>query len=310
MKVLVTGGSGLVGNSIRNIVESDQYFFMSRKDGDLRSKETTMQLFESFRPTHVIHLAARVGGIFSNIQNNLEFFEDNIQINSNVVNACHVWKVQHAIFCLSTCVFPAHAHLPLTESQLHEGPPHSSNEGYAYSKRMMECLVRYYRKAYGYKHWLCVIPTNLYGPHDNFNVVDAHVIPSLIGQCRECVNKSLPSLLVAGTGMPVRQFMYAPDLARVILKLLASESEEISVICCDNSEVSISSVAHMIVDFMGFNGEIVFDPSKSDGINRKTASNQKLLAIIGSDFRFTPLSEGLKLTCKWFDDSSNDSIRL
>lgn len=318
MKVLVTGGTGLVGSAIRKVVDnSDDYVFVSSKHADLRNPLAITQLFARYAPTHVIHLAARVGGIFANMRNNLGFFQDNLQMNMNVVRACHEFKVERAIFCLSTCIFPANAQLPLTESQLHDGPPHSSNEGYAYSKRMLECMVRYYRKAYGYQGWQCIVPTNIYGPHDNFDVETGHVIPSLIHRCFLANNASSGKFSVAGSGAPLRQFIYSIDLAKLIVQLIASgrcvRDEDLCVICCDSkSERAISEIADMIAAEMGFVGTIEFDTSQADGIERKTADNSKLLSLIGQDFAFTTLHDGIRETCGWFRSavSSGDVTRL
>ncbi|KAF4752759.1 GDP-L-fucose synthase, partial [Perkinsus olseni] len=139
-------------------------------------------------------------------------------IRRRMMDECFV-KVKNAVFCLSTCVFPAAAKLPITESDLHQGPPHFSNEGYAYSKRMMECEVRYYRKAYNLPNWVCVVPTNIYGPYDNFHLVNSHVIPALIRKCYEAKERG-EGFVVLGTGKPLRQFIYSMDMARIILRLL------------------------------------------------------------------------------------------
>lgn len=299
MRVLVTGGTGLVGKAIQAVRDSNEYFFASSIDGDLRDLHAARKLFTNTNPEWVIHLAARVGGVFANMAHNIEFFEDNLAINRNVVTLCHEWKVQRAVFCLSTCVFPENSKLPLIESQLHAGPPHASNEGYAYAKRMLECHVRFCRETYGYSHWICVSPTNVYGPFDNFHDFNSHVIPGLIRRCEEAVE----TWVVFGSGTPKRQFIYSRDLARIILKLLESDEDMgHHVICADSptaSELTISELASLVAELMDFKGVIVFDSSMADGIAAKTVSNEHLMKCL-PDTRFTPLREGLIETCTWF----------
>ncbi|KAF4661518.1 GDP-L-fucose synthase, partial [Perkinsus olseni] len=216
-----------MSESVRNVAKLNpsspggnaEWHFVHSGDADLRDCDATAALFDRVKPTHLVHLAARVGGLFANMQDNLGFFEDNLKLNSNVLRSAARVGVKNAVFCLSTCVFPAAAKLPITEADLHQGPPHFSNEGYAYSKRMMECEVRYYRKAYNLPNWLCVVPTNIYGPYDNFHLVNSHVIPALIRKCYEAKERG-EAFVVLGTGKPLRQFIYSMDMARIILRLL------------------------------------------------------------------------------------------
>ena len=311
MVVLVTGGSGLVGNAIRKVVEDDSSFiFVSSSDADLTSWDDCLRLFQEKKPSRVIHLAARVGGLYANACNQVGFFETNLQMNLNVVRACHACQVMHAVFCLSTCVFPAEADLPLSETALHAGPPHESNEGYAQSKRMLECHVRFYRKEFNY-NWKCIIPTNIYGPFDNFRLEEAHVIPALIHKCWRAFKEGT-HFEVRGTGNGLRQFIYADDLARIILTVLESDICD-NLICSDDlrTETTIGDVAKMIADLFGLSDKIKFDQTQSDGIHKKTASNLKLRNIIGKEFVFTSIEKGIKETVSWFlENVTTKSIRL
>ena len=296
-----------MGKAIEQTQQNEQEFtFACSADADLRDLHATRNLFRKVNPHWVIHLAARVGGVFANIEHNLEFFEDNLAINRNIVTLCHEWKIQRAVFCLSTCIFPASVLLPMVEEHLHGGPPHTSNEGYAYAKRMLECQVRYYRETFGYSRWMCVSPTNVYGPFDNFHHFNSHVLPSLIRQCVERVNTKAPTWVVCGTGTPRRQFIYSMDLARIILQLIRNEQAMANhLICADslNSEISISELAIMVADALGFTGSIVFDTSKTDGISRKTVANHLLLRTI-PNIQFTPLAVGIAETCDWFQTTA------
>lgn len=185
--VLVTGGSGLVGKAIERVVTesanpNETWYFASSKDGDLRDKESTRNIFLRVQPTHVIHLAAMVGGLFKNLRYKVEFYRENVLINDNVMECCREFKVKKLVSCLSTCIFPDKTSYPIDETMVHDGPPHTSNEGYAYAKRMIDVMNRCYNEEYGC-NFTSIIPTNIYGPHDNYSIEDGHVIPGLIHKC-------------------------------------------------------------------------------------------------------------------------------
>ncbi|KAF3690433.1 GDP-L-fucose synthase [Channa argus] len=186
MRVVVTGGSGLVGKAIQQIVkeegvskEVEQWIFLSSKDANLMSMEETRAVFQKHKPTHVIHLAAMVGGLFKNMKYNLDFWRNNIYINDNVLQAAHEVGAVKVVSCLSTCIFPDKTTYPIDETMIHNGPPHESNFGYAYAKRMIDVQNRGYFQQYGCCY-TAVIPTNVFGPHDNFSIEDGHVLPGLI----------------------------------------------------------------------------------------------------------------------------------
>ena len=166
IKVLVTGGTGMIGRNLKDIIDKnslDTYVFLSSKDGDLRDLSQVKSIFDKYKPEKVIHLAANVGGLYKNMKYNMEMFRDNVRINENVLQCCHEYNVNKAICCLSSCIYPINpSKFPMDETMIHESPPHSSNEGYAYSKRMMELQCRNYNNQYGRKY-ICVIPVNLYG---------------------------------------------------------------------------------------------------------------------------------------------------
>lgn len=283
-------------------------YFASSADADLRDSTAVEALFERVKPAAVIHLAARVAGLYANIRDPVGFFEDNLLMNLHVVRACHSYRVQHAVFCLSTCIFPPDADLPLTEECLDSGPPHFSNEAYAYAKRMLACHVRYHVTAHGCK-WSCVIPTNVYGPNDNFSSTDSHVIAGLVRKCYEAKNSSGGSFTVSGTGKPLRQFVFSEDLAAVILRMLDENLVGDYIFCNDDEEVSIASVASLIGKETDFKGFITFDTSQADGVFSKTATCTKLKSALG-DIGFTPLEEGIRKTVNWYKNHySTDGIR-
>ncbi|KAF8820107.1 GDP-L-fucose synthetase, partial [Cardiosporidium cionae] len=297
---LVTGSTGVVGSALKSAVRENaafsqmEFVWLSHTDADCRNFAALRKIFEINRPTHIIHLAARVGGLFANMNDNIGFFYDNMEMNTNVVKLCHEFQVKNGVFCLSTCVFPVDIPLPLTEEDIDKGPPHFSNEGYSISKRCLDMLVRFYREKYNYD-WHCVIPTNMYGPGDNFNLEEGHVIPGLIHKCYLAKRDCTP-FTIFGSGKPLRQFLYTRDAANLILNILSStQIENASMILCSDSEsgeVSIATVAKLIAEVFNFDGEVLFDTSRSDGAFQKTASNVRLRKLTGTDYTFTSLKDG------------------
>uniref|UniRef100_A0A6C0AZ32 NAD-dependent epimerase/dehydratase domain-containing protein n=1 Tax=viral metagenome TaxID=1070528 RepID=A0A6C0AZ32_9ZZZZ len=293
--ILVTGGNGLVGNAIKQIKSEYEayYIFMESSWCNLLNYEQTLTVFNYLKPDVVIHLAAHVGGLFKNMNEKVQMLEDNLLINTNVVKAAHQTNVNTLIACLSTCVFPDDLIPPINENMLHDGPPHESNEGYAYAKRMMEVHCRLYREQFK-RNYFCIIPTNIYGPHDNFSLENGHVIPSLIHKCYLAKESNLP-FEVKGSGKPSRHFIYNMDLARILLLLIDKNNIDL-LILSPSEEYTISEMAQMINSHFG--NEMVFNTNFSDGQYRKTTDNSKLKRLI--NFEFTSLKDGIEETVKWF----------
>ncbi|KAM6501127.1 hypothetical protein JOM56_004141 [Amanita muscaria] len=309
--ILVTGGRGLVGKAIEHIINTEPegsrfgkkpgetWIFIGSADGDLRDVEQAKKVFEKYKPTHVIHLAALVGGLFKNMKYKLTFLRDNILINDNVLHTSYEQKAQKVISCLSTCVFPDKVEYPLDETKIHSGLPHESNFGYAHAKRLVDVQNHAYKEQYGC-NFTSAIPTNVFGPYDNFDLEDSHVIPGLIHKCYLAKKNGTP-FVVSGTGKPLRQFIYSYDLAKLFIWMLREYDDVEPVILSvgENEEVSIKEVADAIVKAMGFDGNYTFDTARADGQFRKPASNEKLLKLIGG-FQFTPFELALTETVKWF----------
>lgn len=307
--ILVTGGSGLVGKAIEWVIENDngkygkqegeKWIFLTSKDGNLRSVEATRAIFEKYKPTHVIHLAALVGGLFKNMKYKLDFLRDNLLINDNVLQTAHEHKVKKVVSCLSTCVFPDKTTYPIDETMIHSGPPHESNFGYAYAKRLIDTQNKAYHDQFG-DNFTSVIPTNVFGPHDNYDLQDSHVIPGLVHKCYLAKKNGTP-FVVAGTGKPLRQFIYSRDLAKLFIWVLREYKEIDPIILSvgEKDEVSIKDVADTIVKAVGFEGDYSFDTSKADGQYKKTASNAKLMKYL-PDFQFTPFEVAVKESAEWF----------
>ncbi|XP_013410657.1 GDP-L-fucose synthase [Lingula anatina] len=306
--ILVTGGTGLVGKAVEWAVQNgegrpdEEWFFASSKDADLLDKASTEALFDRVKPTHVIHLAAMVGGLFRNLRYNLDFFRKNSKINDNILQTSFERKVVKVVSCLSTCIFPDKTTYPIDETMVHNGPPHDSNFGYSYSKRMIDVL----NKGYNVQHkcqFTSVVPTNVFGPHDNFNLEDGHVLPGLINKVYMAKRDNTP-FTIWGTGKPRRQFIYSRDLARLMIWVLREypEIDPIILSVGEEDEISIKEAAELVIKGMGFKGEVKYDTSKSDGQFKKTASNAKLMRY-RKDFKFTPIEQAIEETCRWFNEN-------
>lgn len=296
MKLLVTGSDGLVGSAIRRLNPADA-FFATREKADLTEFSATMKLFEKVQPTHVVHLAAVVGGIGGNLMHSGDFFRKNILINANVLEAARVAGVQRLVSFMSTCIFPNDAPYPLSVENLHDGPPHPSNFGYAYAKRMLEVQTRAYKAQWGLE-FNVAIPTNIYGPHDNWNLVEGHVVPSLIHRCFLAKAKG-ESLSVWGSGNPLREFIYSDDVARLALWLIHEKAISEPLILTSGIETSIRELVGYVVESLDFQGEVCFDSTKPDGQMRKPSNDEPLRAL-DPPGSFVTLKEGIQKTVEWF----------
>jgi GDP-L-fucose synthase len=313
--ILVTGGSGLVGKSLQEIayLYNDDYtfIFLSSNMCDLRDFESTKKIFQDYNPTYVIHLAANVGGLYKNLSQNDKMFDDNVLINMNVVKCCKLTNVKKCICMLSTCIFPDKTEYPINENMLHNGPPHYSNEGYAYAKRMLDVQTKLYNNSSNNEtHFVCVIPTNIYGPFDNFSLEDGHVIPSLIHRCYISLKNNIP-FMIKGSGNSLRQFIYSIDLAKLVMIILEKYTDKEPIILAPtglDNEYTIKDIVYTIADV--FNQPLIrFDESYSDGQYKKTASSNSLKTFLESkdlDFEFTPIKEGIKETVEWFIKNYNN----
>ena len=313
MRICVTGGNGMVGTCIKDITKQypeHEFIFLHRNLGEhsveLTNLNSVLTYFSSQKFDAIIHLAADVGGLFKNMDKNVEMFNNNMAINQNILEAAHKYNIQKGIFCLSSCIYPENpSKFPMDETMIHEGPPHPSNVGYAYAKRMLEVQCRNYNKAYG-REYICVVPVNLYGPHDNFSLTNGHLIPMVMHRFYKNLqwrhHNPGGDFIAYGTGSPLRQFLFAPDFAKIICEILIGEKYKNTepLICCNNDELEIKEVIETIADTMSIpRNEIVWDTTKSDGCMKKTVSNKKFNGIY-PDFKFMNLKDGLEYTYDWF----------
>ncbi|CDW91597.1 gdp-l-fucose synthetase [Stylonychia lemnae] len=336
IKILVTGGTGLVGSNLRELVEyyqssqvdiavedatnkleqeqdnqsldnfiranvqNHEFIYLSSKDCNLLDGEHVKELFRKHRPTYVINLAARVGGLFANMNNKVQFYEENIQMQMNIIKACHEFGIKRLICTLSTCIYPDKIEYPIAEEDLHKGPPHPSNEGYAYAKRQCQIQCQIYNEQFG-TDFLCVVPTNIYGKYDQYNESSSHVVPALIRKAAKA-KEANSEFLVLGSGSPLRQFCYAPDLGKLLLWVLYRKESLPLISLVPEEEYTIKELAENIAQISGIEN-IVFDTTKADGQYKKTMSN-KLLQSKLKYFKFTDLKEGLKMTIENFKNET------
>ena len=309
MKIVVTGGSGMVGKCIKNLEflwpnHTFTYLNRSKNDDfslDLTNRNAVLEYFKNNKYDFIIHLAANVGGLYKNMEKNIDMFSSNIKINENVLEASHASGINRGTFILSSCIYPSNpSKFPMDETMIHESPPHPSNEGYAYAKRMLELQCRKYNETYN-REYICLIPVNLYGPYDYYNLKDSHLIPGLMHRFHLCKLDG-GTFKAYGTGKPLRQLLYAPDFAYIILKVLLDNryNETTPLICCPNTEYTIKDIVKSVCETMNIPFELVeWDTTKSDGCMKKTVSNKKLSNIF-PELTFTELNKGLEFSYNWF----------
>ena len=284
-KILLTGGTGMVGKHLQKILPAAYYV---GSEYELTEWNETVALFENTRPKRVIHLAAKVGGIQDNIEKPAEYFDDNILINTNVVNMCKKYKVERFTAILSTCIYPDKVdRYPMTEEDMFLGPPTKTNFSYAYAKRCMAVQTEAYNKQYGTK-WNYIIPCNLFSELDNFeNEKKMHFITSLVKK----IKNSNGNINLLGTGKPLRQFIYAEDLARVIKEVIDKDITENFNIAPDWN-YSINEMTNKALDVLKVKAEIVYTNPELDGQYRKDVSNKKMKGLL-PNFKFTNFEDGI-----------------
>lgn len=286
-KIIVTGGSGLVGKHLQEILPNATY--LSSKDCDLTDIKMVRWLISSYTPDIVIHLAAKVGGIQDNIAKPAEYFDDNILMNTNILKVSHEYKVKRFIGILSTCIYPDQVDLyPMKEEVLFNGPPTPTNFSYGYAKRVLAVQIEAYNKQYG-TEYNYITPCNLYSEYDNFdNDKKMHFITALLKK----IKTSDKELNLLGTGKPLRQFMYAGDLARIIKEMIDKNIYENFNIAYPKNQ-TIHELAKKALGVLNKNLYIKYNKPKLDGQYRKDVDITKMLNLF-PDFRFTSYEEGIK----------------
>jgi len=299
MNYLITGSTGLLGSEI--LALSPGSVGLASKDCDLTKSNHAILALKEGQVKAVIHCAARVGGVKANTDYVADFFDNNIKMNMNILNACKEKKLK-LVSVLSTCIYPdaPYVKYPLTEDQLHMGPPHPSNFGYAYAKRMIEVQSRAYCQQYGC-NFISVIPNNLYGPNDNYDLSSGHVIPALIRKFYEAKIEGMNEVVVWGSGLPIREFTFSRDAAKIILWLAENYDGQEPINIGNPNSISIERLSMMIGEEVGFEGHVRFDASKPDGQYEKPSSIKNLKSL-GWEGEYTPLREGLFETINSFKE--------
>ena len=308
-KIFVAGHRGLVGSAIVRSLERQGYTNIvkrTHKELDLMNQPAVYKFFEEEKPDVVVLAAAKVGGINANSLAPASFAYENMQIQCNVINAAHENNVKKLLFLGSSCIYPRLAPQPITEDALLTGPLEPTNEGYAIAKISGLKMCQYYKKQYG-DDFISCMPTNLYGPYDNYDLSGSHVMPAMIRKFHDAKVNNLPSVELWGTGTPLREFLYVDDMADACVFLLENYSGEQHVNIGTGKEVTIKYLAELVKKTVGYEGEIIWNKDMPDGMPRKLCDVTKL-----HNLGFThkvELEEGVKLAYEWFKENV-DSARL
>ena len=299
-KIYVAGHKGLVGSAIMRSLTKFGYtnlIYKTRDELDLRDQQAVNAFFEAERPQYIFLAAAKVGGIFANITYPADFIFDNLTIQANVIHTSYVFGVKKLLFLGSSCIYPRLAPQPIKEEYLLTGLLESTNEPYAVAKIAGLKMCQSYRSQYG-TNFISAMPTNLYGPNDNFDPENAHVVPALIKKFHEAKVNMRPYVEVWGTGAPRREFLYVDDLADALIFLMDHYNEAMPINIGMGEDITVRDLAFLIKDVVGYEGEVRFDPSKPDGVPRKLLEVKKIRTLGWKPE--VDLRKGIILTYKWF----------
>jgi len=299
-RIYIAGHRGLVGSAIVRQLEAvgnDNWIGATRDELNLCEREAVFDFMGKQRPTAVIIAAAKVGGIVANNNFPVEFLSENVQVQTNLMDAAHKFDVEHLVFLGSSCIYPKFAPQPISEDSLLTGPLEETNEAYAIAKIAGVKLVQAYRKEFGRK-WTSAMPTNLYGPGDNFDPQSSHVLPALLRKFHEAKLAGLDSVTLWGSGTPRREFLHVDDLAKAVLFLLQGYDEATAINVGTGVDIGISELASLISEVTNFKGSINWDTSKPDGTPRKLLDVSRINQL-GWNSEIL-LTDGIKSTYEWF----------
>ena len=306
-KIYVAGHRGLVGSAIvRNlkVKGDDNVIGRTHKELDLTDQAVVRAFFEEERPDVVVLAAAKVGGINANNTSPADFAYENMQIQCNVIESCHRFQVKKLLFLGSTCIYPRMAPQPIPEDALLTGPLEETNEAYAIAKIAGLEMCKFYKRQYG-DHFISCMPTNLYGPYDNYDLQGSHVMPAMIRKFHEAKVDNAPVVELWGTGTPLREFLYVDDMADACVFLLEHYDGEQHVNIGTGKEVTIKELAKIVKRTVGYQGEIIWNQDMPDGTPRKLTNVDKLHGL-GWTHR-VELEEGVGLAYRWFKENVKDA---
>ena len=302
-QIWVAGHNGMVGSAVKRLIESrGGSVLVAQRSIDLRNQALVEQWLRENRPEAIVFAAAKVGGIMANDTYAAEFIYDNLAIQTNVINAAHLTGVQRLLFLGSSCIYPKFAEQPIREESLLTGPLEPTNQWYAIAKIAGLKMCEAYRRQYG-RQYISMMPCNLYGPGDNFNLASSHVLPALMRKFHEAHIAGEREVVIWGTGTPLREFLHVDDLASAVLFCLDRYDEAEHINCGSGSELSIRALAELVKEVVGFNGVIRLDPTKPDGTPRKLMDSSKLNKL-GWHPTIT-LRHGIENTYQWFLQSQH-----
>lgn len=299
-KIYVAGHKGLVGSAIVRALKTQGYskfILRSHQELDLVKQSSVFEFFEIEKPEYVFLAAAKVGGIYANNTYPADFIYINMQIECNLIHASYLYGVKKLLFLGSSCIYPKFAPQPMKEEYLLDGKLEPTNEPYAIAKIAGIKMCQAYNRQYG-TNFISVMPTNLYGPNDNFDLQNSHVLPALIRKFVEAKESKLPNVIVWGTGKPRREFLYVDDLADACIFLMNNYNNSEIINIGVGEDISIMELANIIKEEVGYKGNIVYDSSKPDGTPRKLLDVSKINAL-GWKAR-TSLREGIRKTINWY----------
>ncbi len=302
-KIYVAGHRGLVGSAIVRNLESKGYTNIigrTHRELDLTNQQQVRDFFEEEKPDVVVLAAAKVGGINANNTTPAEFAYENMQIQCNVIECCHRYKAKKLLFLGSTCIYPKMAPQPIPEDALLTGPLETTNEAYAIAKIAGLEMCKFYKRQYG-DDFISCMPTNLYGPHDNYDLQGSHVLPAMIRKFQEAKENKSPYVDLWVTGTPLREFLYVDDMADACVFLLENYSGEQHVNIGTGKEVTIKELAETVKEVVGYEGEIVWNKDMPDGTPRKLTNVDKLHGL-GWTHK-VELREGVQLAYDWFREN-------
>ncbi len=307
-RIWVTGHSGMVGGALVRRLQSEDCTVLttSRQQVDLCSQAAVQDWMRCHQPDVVIIAAARVGGIVANAARPADFLYENLMIEANLVEAAHQSNVRKLLFLGSSCIYPKHAPQPLTEDSLLTGPLEETNQWYAVAKIAGIKLCQAYRRQHG-SDFIAAMPTNLYGPGDNFDLTSSHVMPALMRKIHQAKVDGASEVVIWGSGKPLREFMHVDDLADALIFLLKHYSGEQHVNVGTGIDVSIVQLAELLAEIIDWQGRFVFDSSKPDGTPRKLMDVRKLAALGWT--APTSLRDGIARTYAWFQNRLTDELR-
>ena len=301
MKVLILGSNGLVGTSVKNVLERNpnikELICATRNDADLFNFDETKELIENSKPDIMINAAAKVGGIYANNSKRTEFILENLKINVNILEASIPFSNMYIINLGSSCIYPLEADNPIKEESVMSGKLEPTNSPYAMAKLTAIEIGDALSNQYGHKV-LNLMPTNLYGPFDNFSENDSHVIPGLIAKMHKAKEQKAKEFKIWGTGKPLREFLYVDDLSRAIEYLIFNKPEESLLNIGSGIEITIYDLAKKIKEVVDFEGQLDFDSTKPDGNPRKLLDSSTINKLGWSPE--VDLDNGLRLTYKWY----------